>query len=264
MSPAFVNRRNTKHNGRCCNQHLLPVVLHVYYYLVMKIKMLNDFLHLLFPHVCSGCGSDRVRQDSSLCLRCLAHLPETGFAGIAGNPIEKKFYGRLPLESAFSLYYFSHGSIVQQLMHEFKYKSNRDLGFQLGCFMGHAILESNRVEPAALVPLPLHPAREKKRGYNQARVLCDGIARITGWPILTNLVVRRRSTDSQTRKGRVDRWLNMEGNFRLHDEASAENRHLVLVDDVLTTGATLEACGETLLQARGVRLSLATLCYAWR
>lgn len=230
----------------------------------MKTGLLNSLTHLLFPHVCSGCGSDRIRQESSLCMRCLAGLPETGFASMADNPVEKKFYGRLPLESAFSLYYFSHGSLIQQLMHAFKYNNDRNLGFQLGCFMGHAILQSQRIEPAGLVPLPLYPAKEKKRGYNQARILCDGIAEVTGWPVLADAVLRRKHTDSQTHKGRVDRWLNMEGNFRLQHEASLESRHLVLVDDVLTTGATLEACGEVLLQARGSRLSLATLCYAWR
>lgn len=149
-------------------------------------------------------------------------------------------------------------------MHAFKYKNDRDLGFQLGCLMGHAILESERTDPAALVPLPLYPSKEKKRGYNQARVLCEGIAEVTGWPILDKAVTRNRHTDSQTHKGRIERWKNMEGNFSLQQEALLENRHLLLVDDVLTTGATLEACGEVLLTAYGTRLSLATLCYAER
>lgn len=226
--------------------------------------MLHALLHLLFPHVCSGCGSDRLPPDSSLCLRCISKLPATDFAALPGNPVEKKFYGRLDLESAFSLFYFSHGSLIQQLMHAFKYKNDRELGFQLGCLMGHALRETDRIPPAALIPLPLYASKEKKRGYNQARVLCDGIAEVTGWPILANAVARKKHTDSQTRKGRVERWLNMEGNFCITDEAALENRHLLLVDDVLTTGATLEACGEVLLTAHGTRLSLATLCYAWR
>lgn len=228
------------------------------------MKQLQSLLHLFFPHICSGCGSDRVGHETCLCIRCMSRLPETGFADMPGNPVERKFYGRLPIETAFALYYFSHGSLIQQLMHAFKYKGDRDLGFQLGCFMGHAILQSERIDPAALVPLPLYPSKEKKRGYNQARVLCEGIAEVTGWPILDKAVVRNRHTDSQTHKGRVERWKNMEGNFSIQQEALIENRHLLLVDDVLTTGATLEACGEVLLSAHGTRLSLATLCYAWR
>lgn len=229
-----------------------------------ELRILENFLHLFFPHNCSGCGSDRLRHDSSLCIQCLARMPETGFAPLPGNPIEKKFYGRLPVEAAFSMYYFSDGGLMQRLMHAFKYRGNRDLGFQLGCLMGHAIRDSYRFEPALLVPLPLYPSKEKKRGYNQAGILCEGIAGITGWPLLNDAVVRRKHTDTQTHKGRIDRWLNMEGNFRVPDPTALENRHLLLVDDVLTTGATLEACGEALLEVPGVRLSLATLCYAWR
>lgn len=181
-----------------------------------------------------------------------------------GNPVEKKFYGRLPIETAFAQYYFAAGSLIQQLMHAFKYKSDKDLGFQLGCMMGKTIADAGRMGPATLVPLPLFPSKEKRRGYNQARILCDGIAEITGWPVLNEAVARKKHTASQTRKGRVERWINMEGNFMLIDEQAIENRHLLLVDDVLTTGATLEACGQTLLEAHGTQLSIATLCYAWR
>lgn len=204
-----------------------------------------------------------LRYDRSLCFRCLSKLPQTGFANLPGNPVERKFYGRLPLQSAFSLLYFTPGSIVQELMHAIKYRGDRELALELGGMMGQGMAEAPRLEKACLVPLPLFASREKKRGYNQATLLCEGIAQQTGWPLRSDLVQRRRHTDSQTRKSRIERWLNMEGNFELVRSNDLETQHICLVDDVLTTGASLEACAQVLLQIPGCRLSIATLAYAW-
>ncbi len=226
-------------------------------------SLLENFLHFFFPHICSGCGSDRVPNNSSLCIKCLHSLPATHFASLPGNPVEKKFYGRLPLQSAFSLFYFAHESLIQRLMHAIKYHGDKELGFQLGCLMGQALQAATRFEPATLIPIPLHPAREKKRGYNQAQVLCEGIQSITGWPMETKAVKRIKFTDTQTKKKRIQRWMNIEGKFAVTDPALLKNKHLLLVDDVLTTGATLEACGEMILKVPHTRLSIATLCYAW-
>lgn len=220
-------------------------------------------LHLLFPHVCEGCGTDVIDTKHFLCLKCHASLPKTDFHLYPNNPIEKMFWGRLPLTHATAQYYFSKDSAMQHLMHGLKYKGNKDLGIYLGQLMGHALNNSNRFRYVdALIPLPLFPLKERKRGYNQATVLCEGIAEVLAKPILNNVVTRTTHTDSQTKKNRIQRWQNMEGRFELINKELVKGKHVLLVDDVITTGATLEACGAELLQAENIQLSIATLCFS--
>jgi ComF family protein len=224
----------------------------------------ESFLHLLFPHVCSGCGSDILNEESTLCMHCVASMPETSFEIHPNNPVEKKFWGRLELVGATAQYYFTKESLMQHLMHQFKYKGNKDLGLQFGRMMGEALKRSGRFTIDALIPLPLFPAKEKRRGYNQATILCDGMKEYMNVPILNDVIIRPQYTETQTKKGRIERWLNMDGKFILKDPDAIRNKHILLVDDVVTTGATLEACGTELLKAENVRLSVATLCYASR
>ena len=232
---------------------------------MIQLKEIKDsFLHLLFPHVCTGCGSDILNEESVLCMRCMDAMPETNFEIHANNPVEKTFWGRLPLVGATAQFYFTKESLMQHLMHQFKYKRNKELGLQLGRIMGEQIRRSGRFEADALIPLPLFPAKEKRRGYNQATVLCEGMAETMNIPVLDTVIIRPQHTETQTKKGRIERWKNMEGKFILSDPEAIRNKHLLLVDDVVTTGATLEACGNELLQAEAVRLSVATLCVASR
>lgn len=233
---------------------------------MLRFKEVKEaLLQLVFPHVCDGCGSDLLSEESQLCLRCLSALPETNFERHAGNPVEKMFWGRLPLVSATAQYYFTKESLMQRLMHRFKYRNNKELGWQLGRLMGIALKDSTRFDTLdALIPLPLFPEKEKKRGYNQATILCEGIAGVLLLPILKNVIIRPQHTDTQTKKGRIERWKNMEGKFVLTAPEEIKNKHLLLVDDVVTTGATLEACGSELLKAENVQLSVATLCQASR
>jgi ComF family protein len=197
-------------------------------------------------------------------MQCVAAMPETNFEIHPNNPVEKKFWGRLQLVGAAAQYYFTKESLIQHLMHQFKYKNNKDLGFQLGRMMGESLKRSGRFDVDALIPLPLFPAKEKRRGYNQATILCEGMAEHINAPVLNDVIIRPQYTETQTKKGRIERWLNMEGKFILKDPALICNKHILLVDDVVTTGATLEACGTELLKAENIRLSVATLCYASR
>jgi ComF family protein len=222
----------------------------------------DSFLHLLFPHVCAGCGSDLLDKRNTLCLHCLESLPETHFERLTNNPLEKKFWGRLPLQQAMAQYFFTPGSLIQQLIHEVKYKGNRELGLQLGRMMGKTLKGSGRFGADALIPLPLFPDKEKRRGFNQSELLCEGIAEQLEIPILKKSIARPQHTETQTRKGRIERWKNMEGKFLLTDPASITGKHILLVDDVITTGATLESCGIELLKAENVTLSIACLCFA--
>jgi ComF family protein len=230
---------------------------------MIRLKEIQDSLfHLLFPHVCAGCGSDMLNESSTLCLKCLSLLPETDFEAQPDNPVEKKFWGRLPLAGASAQFYFTRESLMQRLMHQFKYRANKDLGMQLGRIMGQSLQASGRFDADALIPLPLFVSKEKKRGFNQAAVLCEGIGESMGIPVLKNVVVRSRHSDTQTKKGRIERWQNIEGKFVLVNPQAIANAHILLVDDVVTTGATIEACGAELLKAPNVILSIATLCSA--
>jgi ComF family protein len=220
-------------------------------------------LHLTFPHVCEGCGSDVLEVEHFLCLRCLSSLPQTKFHLHANNPIEKIFWGRVPLTYATAQYYFTKESLMQRLMHSFKYKNNKELGLYLGRLMGQALSESDRfTDVDVLLPLPLFKSKERKRGYNQATVLCEGIADVLKKPLLIDVVVRTEHTETQTKKNRIERWQNMEGRFELVNIKAIEGKHVLLVDDVVTTGATLEACSRELLLAEDIKLSIATLCFS--
>lgn len=221
---------------------------------------INDFIHLFFPHVCIGCGSDILDNKHQLCLRCLSELPATNFFGQPGNPVEKKFYGRLPIRNGGAGYFFTKDSLLETLIYALKYRGNKDIGFYLGQMLAKYLVDNSRfLEVDALVPLPLNPRREKKRGYNQATALCNGIASVWKKPVIDKAVVRKVYTETQTRKGRIARWENMEGVFLVADAAAITNKHILLVDDVVTTGASIEACGSEILKIPGTALSIATL-----
>ncbi len=224
--------------------------------------ILNDFSHLFFPHVCAGCSTDNIDLQSTLCIQCMSQFPLTNFHFHANNPVEKRFWGRIPLASATSLCHFTSGSLIQHLLHQLKYKGNKEAGYFLGRLMGNALNETERFRHIdVLVPLPLYQQRERKRGYNQATVLCHGIADVMGIPVAANAIRRVSATETQTRKTRIERWKNMEGRFELIKPETIAGKHVLLVDDVITTGATLEACGHEILAAKDVKLSIATLAY---
>lgn len=231
----------------------------------MKIfsEIKESLLHLAFPHVCAGCGSDSIDRRHLICLRCLSSLPKTDFHLYKDNPAEKIFWGRLPVVNATAHYYFTKKSMMQQLLHDFKYRGNKELGFFLGTLMGQDIRQSPLFQSIdAIVPLPLFESKERQRGYNQAEVLGKGIGSEMDLPVLKNAIARKQYTESQTRKNRVERWQNMEDRFVLTDEKNIAGKHILLVDDVVTTGATLEACGRELLKAANTQLSIATLCFS--
>lgn len=226
-------------------------------------NIFSSTLHLFYPHVCTGCGSDLLQEDNLLCLHCINNLPKTNFAQHQNNPVEKIFWGRIPIAAAHSEFYFAKESLLQHLIHQLKYKNNTDIGFYLGQLMGKTLSDSNSFNNIEyLVPLPLYPDKERKRGYNQAAIICNGMSEVMNVPVLVGNVIRQRFTETQTRKHRTERWENVEGSFVVKDATVLKGKNILLVDDVITTGATLEACGTTILQTSDLKLYIATLAHA--
>lgn len=226
-------------------------------------NLLADTLHLFYPHYCTGCGSDLLAKDNLLCLHCLASLPHTHFALFENNYVENIFRGRMYVKAAHSEFYFSKGQLVQQLIHLLKYKANKEIGHFLGEIMGRSLLSGSRFSNIDyVVPLPLYPDKEFKRGYNQAALICHGISAVTNIPTMENNIIRQRPTETQTRKHRSERWLNVDGSFAVKTISSIIGKNILLVDDVITTGASLEACGQAILNVAGTSLSIAALAHA--
>jgi ComF family protein len=222
-----------------------------------------DAMHLFYPHHCCGCGTDLLGKADLLCIKCISRLPHTHFEKYPGNPIERLFHGRIAVKAAHSAFYFSKGQLVQRLIHQLKYNNNQAIGEWMGTFVGNTLLRSSRFSGTDyLVPLPMHPRKEFKRGYNQAVLICQGLAKAMNVPVLKNNIVRSHATETQTHKHRIERWENVYGSFAVNDPQQLAGRHILLVDDVLTTGATLEACAQTISRVAGTSISIVTLAVA--
>jgi ComF family protein len=223
---------------------------------------IDDFLHLFFPHNCLGCGTDILNNEDALCAYCLTQLPETGFLMRPENPIEKIFYGRIPVEHAGSAFYFNKDSLLQHIIVQLKYRGNRDAGIYLGKLLGSHLADAQRFNDVdMIIPLPLNEKKLFMRGYNQTSLIAKGITEVWKKPVNEYSVRRMLFTETQTHKDRISRWQTMEGVFAVTNGSELNDKHILLVDDVITTGATIEACASTILKIPGTKLSIATLAY---
>lgn len=225
-------------------------------------KYAESIIDLLYPRLCPGCGNDLLQKEMQLCMHCFSTLPHTFFALHPENPVEKLFYGRLQLQAAHSEFYFTKSELIQKLLHQLKYKGNREIGHYLGTLAAESLFTSNRFsEIDCIVPLPLHPAKQFRRGYNQAAIIGQGISEVLNIPLFDKHIAKK-STETQTKKNRVNRWRNVSESFFITDRNKIKDKHILLVDDVITTGATIEACGNLILSLPGTKLSVVSLAYA--
>jgi len=191
------------------------------------------------------------------------NLPRTNFHLLADNPVSRIFWGRVNIEMASSFLFFSKGNTVQHLMHCLKYKNNKEVGIILGKVYGYELKKTEIYSSVdKIIPVPLHPKKLKLRGYNQSEMISKGLSESMGIPVETEVLIKNTATDSQTHKTRFNRWENVSEVFALQNTEKVENQHLLLVDDVVTTGATIESCTGLLLTIKNVRVSLATLACA--
>jgi ComF family protein len=231
-------------------------------YLPSFSTLFQQFSGLFFPHTCAACGSSNLAPGSGICPQCLANLPVTGYLDAPGNPVEEIFWGRINLAHAAACCFFTKKSPIQHALHQVKYHFRADAAVQLGQWMGYQLAEIAWFSSVDLVlPMPLHPKRLQERGYNQAELLCRGISQVTGCSHLPNALRRKSATRSQTKQHRHERRENMQGVFGITEPGQLASRHILLIDDVVTTGATLEAMGEQLLAVPGLTLSICCFAY---
>ncbi len=227
------------------------------------IRLMDDFISLLYPSLCVVCGRNLYRNESLICTHCLYHIPKTNFHFLKDNPVSRLFWGRVPVESAASYYFFEKGSRFRVLIHKMKYRGQKELGYEIGRIYGTELKSSrlyNRVD--LIIPVPLHPRKQRKRGYNQSEWIAMGIAESMEKPLDIKSLFRAVDTVSQTKKNRYERWKNVEDIFQVNQTDKLINQHILVVDDVVTTGSTLEACARAILQVEGTKVSCVTLAMA--
>ena len=227
------------------------------------VGVFNDFISLLFPRVCQACGSLLVRGEEVICLNCLSDMPFTTYHTDRDNPLEKEFWGRCEIEKAAAMCYYRRGSRMQHLIHRMKYYQNKRIGDFLGRMYGQKLKSSGFAEDAdIIIPVPLHRTKLRKRGFNQSEIIAVGLSGILDIPVDTGLLERIGRSSTQTRKSRVERWENVDGIFSLTGELYNAGLHIILVDDVITTGSTIEACVNTLKRLDGARVTVVALATA--
>ncbi len=220
----------------------------------------NDLGLLLFPNYCSVCNRNLMYYEKAICMHCQSRLPRLMMCDEADNQVEKVFWGRVPLESATALLKMPRNGVTQRLIHRLKYHNDKEVGERLGALLGHEMQQSMRMCAFDyIIPVPLHPKKMHVRGYNQCDCIAQGIAEACQVSALLNNLTRVQHTTSQTRRGRLSRWNNVKDVFWVKDPELLENKHVLLVDDVITTGATIEGCAKALLKVKGLKLSVAAL-----
>lgn len=224
---------------------------------------LYSFISLLFPRCCVVCGRSLAKGEECICAMCNINLPRTNYHLQKDNQVEQLFWGKIPLERATSFFFYRKGSDFRQILHQLKYGGQKEIGAIMGRYMASELTVSGFFEEIdVIIPVPLHKRKQRIRGYNQSEWIARGISAVTGICIDTEVIVRRKHTDTQTRKSTFERWENVDGIFELHHAESLKGKHLLVVDDVLTTGATTVACASRLMEIEGVRISVLTLAVA--
>ncbi|MDZ7845306.1 MAG: phosphoribosyltransferase family protein [Owenweeksia sp.] len=230
---------------------------------MLQTSHINDLINLLYPKECLGCQQPLLTGEELICTGCMTALPRTNFHRHADNEVSRNFTGRCRLEKATSYLYFAKTGLVQRLMHAFKYKGQAAIGSLMGRIMGRDLWRAGFLSGIDfLIPVPLHEQKIASRGYNQSEILAQGVSERSGIPVMTHNLVRQSFSETQTRKSRFARWQNVEHIFALQKPEEVENAHLMLVDDVITTGSTIEARATQLEAVTGTRVSLLTLAVA--
>lgn len=227
----------------------------------MELKwIVEELAHYFLPNRCAVCNSKLLSEEIGVCLQCLYKLPKTNNFDEDNNIGEVLLAGRFPFEGVASFAFFTKQGLLQSLIHELKYNNKPAIGNLLGSLFGEDLLHSHFLEPIdVIVPVPLHPKKKVIRGYNQAEAFAQGISQATSIPISVDELIRVINNPTQTKRSKTQRWENVKGIFEVTGTDVFQNKHVLLVDDVITTGSTLEACANALLECSDVKISIATI-----
>ncbi len=230
----------------------------------MFSELFADFISLIFPEFCLGCRKSLAKGELDICTQCLAELPQTHYHKDLENPVAQKFWGVIDIEYAFSFLKFIKGGMVQNLMHQLKYEGRENLGELLGQLYGAKLQQDGFGDTFDLIlPVPLHKNRLRQRGYNQCDPIAKGLSQMLDTEMNTKILQRKIGNISQTKtKSKIERQENVQGIFALMEPAQIEGKHILLIDDVLTTGATLQSCARPIFEANCQSLSIATIAVA--
>lgn len=229
----------------------------------MKTNWFKDLFNLFFPNLCLACGANQLQGTAVICHACHRKLPVTNMHTMPENRFTDRFIGRVYLESGAAMYHYKEDSPVQQLVHKLKYYGKFRIGIKLGEMYGKQLMQSDYFKNIdVIVPVPLHPRKERKRGYNQSDQFAMGLSKTMKKSWLKNGLVRTKYGISQTKKNQLERYENVMTSFAVGQTEELIGKHILLVDDVLTTGATLEACATKILEVPDTKISLATIAIA--
>ncbi len=226
------------------------------------MKPIRDIFELFFPKLCLHCEEQMHSNEEYVCLQCRFELPLANFSNQKGNDLEKTFYGRIHIDFATSLLMYQRKGITQHLIHQLKYKGKEELGTFFGSWLATELQTSERCPQFDfIVPVPLHAKKLKTRGYNQVTKFGQKIAETLEVPYNSSVLMRKLDSKTQTSKLRIERFKDLQEKFFITDTLQFENKHVLLVDDVVTTGATVEACIMKLQKIKGIKVSLATIAF---
>lgn len=226
-------------------------------------EILQDFVSFFFPRYCPACEEALMKGEEIICTRCLLAIPKTEYHHLPYNALHQKLEGRLRIKYAFPFLKFKKRGRVQQVLHALKYKNHPEVGIALGKIYGRQLCDAGYQDAFDLIiPVPLHISRRRKRGYNQSAEFGRGLSEALNKPCSDTVMQRLVKTETQTRKSKVSRWENVKDIFHVAYPEAVVNKRILLVDDVITTGATIEACGERLLQAGCREVSVAAIAMA--
>jgi ComF family protein len=224
--------------------------------------VLVDFVSLLYPRYCFACNEGLVKGEENICSRCILEIPRTQHHLDPENALFTRLRGRIALKSAFAFFFFQKGGRLQHLLHALKYSNHPELGEMIGEVYGHELRQAGFDRNFdVIVPVPLHPTRKRQRGYNQSEEFGKGLSKTLN-VAFADALMRTRKTETQTRKTKLGRWQNVSEVFQVNDLKQLQKRHVLLVDDVITTGATIEACAEVLLAGGAASVSISSIAYA--
>lgn len=225
--------------------------------------MIKNLINLLFPKICNGCDALLLTNETVICASCRHDLPFTNHHAVKNNETYKKFYGRLPVSHASSIVYYHKKGVVQELIHKLKYKGSEEIGTLFGDLYHPELVGIHAIEQFdEVIPVPLHPKKQRERGYNQVTHFGMSLSKNIAIPFNENLLERKHYSKTQTKKSLLGRTEMSTTLFDVNFSEKDHGKHFLLIDDVITSGATLEACGKALLKIPGVKVSIVTIAYA--